>query len=169
MVVLALLVLAGAWEWSAFPGFTQHSATAGLCSPDSLCADRVRLVVRACSRGERGSAAVCGALIWWLVAFAVDRDDPGQRESLQRSARGLLVLVPAWLALVRLHARRSAAAAVPAVARRRGGRRRLLRRPAFRSQQTRAEGQSRQDLGRRGRRSGGRRVDGGDRTCGGSR
>lgn len=101
LIVLSLLMLAGAWEWSAFPGFTQYSARLVYVALVLLCiaaawlfgADRVELDI-----------VLNTALVWWLVALLWIAAFPARVGRTSAVVAGLFVLVPAWLALARLHA-----------------------------------------------------------------
>lgn len=101
MAALALLVVAAAWEWSAFPRFTRHSARIVYVA-----------VVAACVAGtwwfgvERIEITrlLHAALIWWVFALVWVSVAPGRVNPTTAAGAGLLVLVPAWLALARLHA-----------------------------------------------------------------
>jgi phosphatidate cytidylyltransferase len=101
VAVLALLVLAGAWEWSAFTGFTRRSARVGYVTLVFAC-----LVVAWYVGADHGSLdpLLYAALLWWLFALVWIAAAPGQVNGPAAAVAGLLVLVPAWLALVRLHA-----------------------------------------------------------------
>lgn len=98
--VLALLVLAGAWEWSAFPGLAHpvarffYVAVIGACIAAlwlfGVSQDQLDLVLDA-------------ALVWWLLALLWVAFFPGSVNRIAAALAGVLVLVPAWLALVRLH------------------------------------------------------------------
>jgi len=99
MAVLALLVLAGAWEWAAFVGWAAWP--------------RRLLYVAAMAAGMGalwwiGPAAdslVLGvALLWWVLALAWVIVRPDWQHRGVAAVAGFLVLIPAWLALVRLHA-----------------------------------------------------------------
>jgi phosphatidate cytidylyltransferase len=101
MAALALLVIAAAWEWSAFPRFTRHSA-------------RIVYVafVAACVAGSwwfgveriEMTRLIQAALIWWVFALVWVSIAPSRVNPTTAAGAGLLVLVPAWLALARLHA-----------------------------------------------------------------
>lgn len=101
MGVLALLILAGAWEWSAFPGFTSHSArlayvaviAIGIAAAWTFGSLRVEL-----------DAILYVAALWWIVALIWIVTIPSAVTTATAGIAGLFVLVPAWLALVRLHA-----------------------------------------------------------------
>jgi phosphatidate cytidylyltransferase len=98
--VLALLVLAGAWEWSGFLGFTHRAvrfvyvAVVGACLT-ALWWFGVR-------QGQL-DAVLDAALLWWLAATLWVAFFPARMNRIVAALAGLLVLVPAWLALVRLH------------------------------------------------------------------
>src|SRR5688572_27734603 len=67
MAVLALLVIAGAWEWSAFPGFTHYSARLGYVA---LIALGVAGTWALGNVGADLSVLLYTAVMWWLVALA---------------------------------------------------------------------------------------------------
>lgn len=101
MAVLALLVAGAAWEWSAFPGFTRHSARIAYVALISGCvaaawwfgAERAEL-----------DLLLYGALAWWIAALLWIALAPARVNRGTAALAGVLVLVPVWLALVRLHA-----------------------------------------------------------------
>lgn len=101
MVALALLVVAAAWEWSAFPRFTQHSARIVYVAFVAACVaatwwfgvERVEM-----------TRLIQAALLWWLFALVWVAVAPTRVNPTTAAGAGLLVLVPAWLALARLHA-----------------------------------------------------------------
>jgi phosphatidate cytidylyltransferase len=97
--VLAILVAAGAWEWAAFAGFTRSSAKAGYVAVVSLC------VIALWFTHTRGDSqfVLTAALIWWIAALFWVLIWPGAVHSAGAAVAGLLVLVPAWLALSQLH------------------------------------------------------------------
>jgi len=101
MVVFGLLVLAGAWEWAAFAGLTSPLARlsyvvvigAGLAAlwmtgPQNAHLDLVLYV----------------AVTWWVIAACWIAVMPTYVNRTATLLAGVLVLVPTWLALVRLHA-----------------------------------------------------------------
>jgi phosphatidate cytidylyltransferase len=100
MAVLALLVIAGAWEWSAFPGFTHYSARLGYVA---LIALGVAGTWALGNVGADLSVLLYTAVMWWLVALAWIVIFPGAVSGASAGVAGLFVLIPAWLALVRLH------------------------------------------------------------------
>ena len=62
MAALALLVIGAAWEWSAFPRFTQHSARA-IYVADRGRMHRGHLVVRRRARRDRPPDSACAAVV----------------------------------------------------------------------------------------------------------
>lgn len=100
VVVLALLVLLGAWEWSGF-----------------LRTDRVAIrvgyvVLVGLLMGAAWTAALDAAVLrlmlvvalaWWLIAFLWLSIIPARVSAAAAALAGLFVLVPAWVALGRLH------------------------------------------------------------------
>jgi phosphatidate cytidylyltransferase len=100
MVVLALLVIAGAWEWSAFPGFTSHSGRLAYVAFVALGVAAVWFVGR---NGAELDVVLYAAVVWWLIALIWVVAVPGNVNGTSAGIAGLFVLVPAWLALVKLH------------------------------------------------------------------
>jgi len=107
-VVLALVMLLGAWEWSAMSALQRNSGRAlyvALVAAAILVAERLSEV-----SGGLG-AILLVALVWWLAALLwVVRYQLSGGQSpeipglLQRRILGFVVLVPAWAALAGLHA-----------------------------------------------------------------
>jgi len=97
--VVTLLVLAGAWEWSAFL----------LLGTPALRTAYVLLVAAMLLGAWRVSATPDGrdlllsvAVLWWLTALLWIAFAPRRVAPWSAGAAGVLALVPAWLALVRL-------------------------------------------------------------------
>jgi phosphatidate cytidylyltransferase len=99
VVVLTVVVLAGAWEWSAFLRLQGPFSRAlyvsflalllpGAWSATGTAAGRDTLLVV--------------AVLWWLAAFAWILFAPRRVARWSAATAGVLALVPAWLALVRL-------------------------------------------------------------------
>ncbi|MGH8179207.1 MAG: phosphatidate cytidylyltransferase [Steroidobacter sp.] len=96
-----LLVLAGAWEWSAFPDFRLRSArilyvvaiSSGIAAVWFLGADRDVL-----------EAVLYATMAWWLVALLWIAAAPTAVNRATAAIAGVFVLVPTWLALTQLHA-----------------------------------------------------------------
>ncbi len=99
VVALTLLVLAGAWEWSAF-----LRAPGKIARASYVVVVGVLLVgVWQITQTSRGLNAVMGiAAAWWLVALGWIIFAPGRVQPWSAALAGILALVPAWLALVRL-------------------------------------------------------------------
>lgn len=98
--VLALLVLAGAWEWSAFPGFTHASARFGYVAFIAAC---LGAAWYAGIESAGSNLMLYSALAWWVLALLWIAFAPGKVNRATATVAGLFVLVPVWLALVRLH------------------------------------------------------------------
>ena len=105
-VVTAGVVLAGGWEWSRLAGWTDaaHRRVFLLVLAVVLAAAAVLV-----HRGGLALELVAGAL-WWLAALGLvlryERSGRGlpTPAGLRRALAGHLTLVPAWAALVALHA-----------------------------------------------------------------
>jgi phosphatidate cytidylyltransferase len=98
--VITLLLLAGAWEWAAFAGLKQPIARLGYVAVIAAC---IAFVWSRGTDSPRADQLLSAALIWWLVALAWIATMPGIVNRASAALAGILVLVPAWLALVRLH------------------------------------------------------------------
>jgi phosphatidate cytidylyltransferase len=99
VIALTLLVLAGAWEWSAFlraPGTAMritYVVAIGVLLP----------VVWQVTRTPQGLNAVMAiAVVWWLAALAWIILAPTRVQPWSAAVAGILALVPAWVALLRL-------------------------------------------------------------------
>lgn len=100
--VLSLLVMAGAWEWSAFPGFTQNSARLGYVAFIALCVAATWYVG---IDNPQTDVMLYAALAWWVLALVWIALAPAKVNRASAALAGLFVLLPAWLALVHLHAK----------------------------------------------------------------
>jgi len=99
VIVLTLLVLAGAWEWSAFlrlPGSVSRAAYV------AFLAVMMFVVWRVTGTPEGRGVVLTVAVFWWLAALVWIVCAPQRVASWSAALAGLLALVPAWLALVRL-------------------------------------------------------------------
>ena len=99
VVVLTVLVLAGAWEWSAFLRLPAPSFRAVYVV---LVALLLPLVWYVTSTPQGRNIVLGSAVLWWLGALAWIVFAPRCVTAWSAALAGLLALVPAWLALVRL-------------------------------------------------------------------
>jgi phosphatidate cytidylyltransferase len=99
VALLTLIVLAGAWEWSAFLRLTRLGARAAYVA---LIAVLLPLAWSATRTPGALEALLGAALLWWIAALAWIVLAPRRVRPWSAALAGLLSLVPAWLALVRL-------------------------------------------------------------------
>jgi phosphatidate cytidylyltransferase len=99
VVVLTALVLAGAWEWSAFLRTTSVPARAAYVV---LVALLLPCVWFATATSDGLHAVLLIALVWWFIALGWIIFAPHNVAPWSAGVAGLLALVPAWLTLVRL-------------------------------------------------------------------
>jgi phosphatidate cytidylyltransferase len=99
VVLLTLVVLAGAWEWSAFLKWTDPRARGAFVALVGILL-RVAWIVTRTPAGLE--ALLAAALVWWLVALAWIVMAPRRVRPWSAALAGLLSLVPAWLALAHL-------------------------------------------------------------------
>jgi phosphatidate cytidylyltransferase len=100
LFVLALLVLLGAWEWSGFLRTGHVVIRSGYVAV-------IGLLMGAAWAVSPGAPALqlllAAALVWWLVAFLWVSVMPARVSAVAAAIAGPFVLVPAWVALGRLH------------------------------------------------------------------
>jgi len=99
VAVVTLLVLFGAWEWSAFlllaaPGWRLAYVV--------LVAVLLWAAWRFSARPEGRVLILAVAVAWWVAALAWIMLAPRRVSPWSAGAAGVLALVPSWLALVRL-------------------------------------------------------------------
>jgi phosphatidate cytidylyltransferase len=99
VIVVTALVLTGAWEWSAFLRPTVSIARVGYVALVALLLPGVWYVT---SDPDGRHFVLILALIWWLVALGWIIFAPRSVAPWSAGLAGVLALVPAWLALVRL-------------------------------------------------------------------
>ncbi len=99
LVLLTVLVLAGAWEWSAFLRFE----SAALRAVYVACLAILMPIIWHVTETPEGRGIVLAAAVaWWFAALAWIVFAPQRVAPWSAALAGLLALVPAWLALVRL-------------------------------------------------------------------
>jgi len=99
LVLLSLLVLAGSWEWSAF--LRLRSVTFRLLYV-ALVAVMMPVVWHVTESPEGREIVLAAAVAWWVIALVWIAFAPPPCDTVVAGLAGLLALVPAWLALVRL-------------------------------------------------------------------
>jgi len=99
VVVFTLTVLLGAWEWSAF---LRLSAPRWRLAYVLLVAVLLWLAWRVSASAGGRDLVLLVALIWWIAALAWIVFAPRRVAPWAAGVAGILALVPAWLALVRL-------------------------------------------------------------------
>lgn len=100
LAVFAVVVLAGAWEWSMFPRFpvvaTRWMYVFGVALAMALMSFY--------SRSEQHlHTLLLVALAWWVLAFFWVSLAPASQSRASVAGSGLLVLVPAWVAISHLY------------------------------------------------------------------
>ena len=99
VIVMTALVLAGAWEWSAFLRAHLHVTRAAYVVVVALL---LPAAWYATALPDGLQVVLLTALVWWLVALAWIIFAPRAVAPWSAGLAGVLALVPAWLALVRL-------------------------------------------------------------------
>lgn len=99
VVALTLIVLAGAWEWSAF---LRTPGTLFRLLYVSVIAVLLPLVWQFTAQPVGRDVVLYVALAWWVVALAWLMFAPRRVTSWSAALAGVLALVPAWIALTRM-------------------------------------------------------------------
>jgi phosphatidate cytidylyltransferase len=99
VVALTVLVIAGAWEWSAFLRLKSLAWRVGYVA---LVALLLALAGRASAVSATRDLILAVAVVWWLTALLWILFAPRRVSTWSAGAAGVLALVPAWLALVHL-------------------------------------------------------------------
>jgi phosphatidate cytidylyltransferase len=99
VAVFTLTVLLGAWEWSAF---LRLPAAGWRFTYVVLVGVLLYLAWRVSASAAGRDLVLLVALIWWIAALAWIVLAPQRVASWMAGVAGILALVPAWLALVRL-------------------------------------------------------------------
>lgn len=98
-ILLTLLILAGAWEWS---GFLRLSSVGLRALYVALVAGLLPVIWLVAESPEGREIVLAVAVVWWVIALVWIAFAPHRVTSLLAGLAGLLALVPAWLALLRL-------------------------------------------------------------------
>jgi len=99
LVLLTLLVLAGAWEWSAFLRLRGYVFRLLYVA---FLAVMMRVMWLVTESPEGREIVLAAAVVWWVIALVWIAFAPRRVTPLLAALAGLLALVPAWLALVRM-------------------------------------------------------------------
>ena len=99
VVILTVLVLLGAWEWSAFVRLGGTLPRLGYVLTVALL---LWVAWRYSAQPAGRELLLTAAVLWWLVALAWIMFAPQRVSPWSAAAAGILALVPAWLALARL-------------------------------------------------------------------
>jgi phosphatidate cytidylyltransferase len=98
-IVLTGMVLAGAWEWSAFLRLPSPVYRAAYVA---FLASMMPVLWHLSETPEGREIVLAGTVVWWLGALAWIVFAPRRVAAWSAALAGVLALVPAWLALVRL-------------------------------------------------------------------
>jgi len=99
VILVTAVLLAGAWEWSAFLRLRTTALRVGYVL---LIMVLLYAVWRLCATPEAGQVVLGVALLWWLAALVWIAFAPQRVATWSAALAGVLALVPAWFALVRL-------------------------------------------------------------------
>ena len=99
VAAIALVMLAGAWEWAVFAGLT---STAGRAGYAALVAITIALLWTASGDGASLRAILILTMLWWLAGFLWLSLASGRGGHLAAALAGLAVLAPAAVGLARL-------------------------------------------------------------------
>ena len=99
VALVALMMLAGAWEWSRFAGLAGALARSGYVLLAALIGALAWV-----SSGDWAAWQwlMAAAALWWLVAFVWLALAPGHVNRAVAAFAGVCTLVPAWVGLARL-------------------------------------------------------------------
>jgi phosphatidate cytidylyltransferase len=99
VMVLTIMVLAGAWEWSAFLGLSGSMFRAAYVAALALL---MPVIWQVTATAEGRNLVLAAAIVWWVIALAWIVFAPRRAAPWSAALAGLLALLPAWLALVRM-------------------------------------------------------------------
>ena len=97
-VVITAVILAGAWEWSAFLGTSGNGVRIAY-----VCGIAVLLAAVTFAPGVDASLVFKVSLLWWMIALVWTFLYPTAIPTAVRWIVGILILVPVYLALVVLY------------------------------------------------------------------
>ena len=97
-VVITAVILAGAWEWSAFLGTSGNGVRIAY-----VCGIAVLLAAVTFAPGVDASLVFKVSLLWWMIALVWTFFYPTAIPTAVRWIVGILILVPVYLALVVLY------------------------------------------------------------------
>lgn len=100
LLALALVVLAGAWEWA---GLARIEGGLRKALYTAACAAAVLLLWRLAALPGGFLWVMTATLAWWVVAFGWLALAPGYGGRALTAAAGLVTLAPMWVALERLY------------------------------------------------------------------
>ena len=99
VIAVTALVLAGAWEWSAFLRLRKVSGRALYVA---LVAGCLPLLWQLTQSEPARRAVLALTLVWWVVAALWVVFAPRRATAWSAALAGVLALAPAWVAMVRL-------------------------------------------------------------------
>lgn len=99
VAVLTALVVAGAWEWSAFLRLKSVSRRVAYVA---LVVLLLALAWQASAVPDTRELILAGAVVWWLTAFLWVAFAPRWVSPWSAGLAGVLALVPSWVAMVHL-------------------------------------------------------------------
>ncbi|MDX2411506.1 MAG: phosphatidate cytidylyltransferase [Woeseiaceae bacterium] len=97
-VVIIAVILAGAWEWSAFLGASGNGVRFMY-----VCGIGVLLAAVTLAPGVDASLVFKISMVWWMIAFVWTFFYPTAIPIAVRWIVGILILVPVYLALIGLY------------------------------------------------------------------
>jgi phosphatidate cytidylyltransferase len=99
VAVITAVVVAGAWEWSAFMRLKSVSRRVAYVA---LVVLLLALAWQASAAPDTRDLILAGAVVWWLGAFLWVAFAPRWVSPWSAGLAGVLALVPSWIAMVRL-------------------------------------------------------------------
>lgn len=105
-LMAAVIVIAGAWEWSLLAGWSAGSSRALFTAGFAVCLAALLYALGWPLQREPVQALMALACLWWLLALLAVLGYPGSARGWGRKpwlvVMGLLVLLPCWVAVVYL-------------------------------------------------------------------